>query len=84
MSVKGTLKTLGIVGAGAGIGAAAALLFAPQSGRRTRRDLRRFGVRQFERVRDLGDDFTGYMGDRMEPVVRGSQWFRQKFRSKAS
>ena len=85
MSIKGTLKTLGIVCASAGIGATAALLYAPQTGQRTRRDLRRFGARQFDRVRDLGEDFTGYMGDRMTPVVERSQWLRQKIRgSKAS
>ena len=84
MTTKGTLKTLGIVCAGAGIGAAAALLYAPQSGRRTRRDLLRFGARHFDRVRDLGEDFTGYMGDRMAPVVQRSQWLRQKIRAKAS
>jgi gas vesicle protein len=84
MTTKGTLKTLGIVCAGAGIGAAAALLYAPQSGRRTRRDLRRFGARQFDRVRDLGENFTGYMGDRMAPVVERSEWLRQKIRAKAS
>jgi gas vesicle protein len=84
MTVKNTLKTLGIVSIGAGIGAAAALLYAPQSGRRTRRDLLRFGTRQLDRVRDLGEELTGYMGDHMGPVVRGSNWFRQKFSSKAS
>ena len=84
MTTKGTLKTLGIVCAGAGIGAAAALLCAPQSGRRTRRDLLRFGARQFDRVRDFGEDFTGYMGDHMAPVVERSQWLRQKIRAKAS
>ena len=84
MTVKGTLKTLGIVSAGAGIGAAAALLFAPQSGQRTRRDLRRFGARQVDRVCDLGEDLTDYMGERMAPVVRGSQWLRQKVSAKAS
>ena len=83
MTIKGTLKTLGIVCAGAGVGAAAALLYAPQSGRRTRRDLQRFGARQVDRVRDLGEDFTGYMGDHMAPVVRGTHWLRQKMRTKA-
>jgi gas vesicle protein len=78
MTIKGTLKTVGIACVGAGIGVAAALLYAPQSGRRTRRDLRRFGARQFDRVCDLGEDITGYMGDRMAPVVRGSQWLREK------
>ena len=76
MTTKGMLKTLGIVCAGAGIGAAAALLYAPQTGRRTRRDLRNFGTRPIDRVRDLGEDFTGYMGDRMAPI-------REKFRAKA-
>lgn len=84
MTVKGTLKTLGIVGAGAGIGVAAALLYAPQSGQRTRRDLRRFGARQVDRVCDLGEDLTGYMGERMAPVVRSSQWLRHKISAKAN
>jgi gas vesicle protein len=84
MTVKGILKTLGFVSAGAGIGAAAALLYAPQSGQRTRRDLRRFGARQMHRVCDLGEDLTGYMGAHMAPVVRGSQWLRQKISAKAS
>jgi len=82
MSTKGMLKTLGIACAGAGIGAAAALLYAPQSGRKTRRDLRRFGVRQFDRVRDLGENLTDYVGDHMAPVVQGSHWLRQKIRTK--
>lgn len=84
MTIKGTLKTLGMVCAGAGVGAAAALLYAPQTGRRTRRDLRRFGARQVDRVRDLGEDFTGYVEDHMAPVVQRSQWLRQKIRAKAS
>ena len=84
MTIKGTLKTLGIVGVSAGIGAATALLYAPQAGRRTRRDLRRFGARQVDRVRDLGENFTGYMEDRMAPVVQRSEWIRQKIRSKVS
>jgi gas vesicle protein len=84
MTITGTLKTLGIACVGAGVGAAAALLYAPQSGRRTRRDLRKFGARQFDRVHDLGENITDYMGDRMEPVVRGSQWIRQKIRAQAS
>jgi gas vesicle protein len=84
MTTKGTLKALGFVCAGAGIGAAAALLYAPQSGRRTRRDLRRFGARQFDRVCDLSHDLTGYVGERVAPVVRGSQWLRQRIWNKAS
>jgi len=84
MTIKGTLKTLGIVCASAGVGAAAALLYAPQSGRRTRRDLRRFGARQFDRVCDLGEDLSGYMEDRMAPVERGSQCVGEKLLTKAS
>jgi gas vesicle protein len=84
MTTIGTLKVLGIVCAGAGIGAAAALLYAPQSGQRTRRDLRKFGARQFDRVRDLGEDLTDYMGERMAPVVEGSRWLRQKIRARVS
>jgi len=78
MTTNGTLKTLGILCLGAGIGAGVALLYAPQSGRRTRRDLRRFGARQFDRVCDLGEDITGYMEDHMAPVLRGSHWLRDK------
>jgi gas vesicle protein len=81
MTKKGFLKSLGIVCVSAGIGAAAALLYAPQSGVRTRRNLRRFGARQFDRIRDLGEDFTGYMGERMTPVVQGSQWLREKIQA---
>jgi gas vesicle protein len=84
MKIKGVLKTLGIVSAGAGIGAAAALLYAPQSGRRTRRDLRRFGAKQLDRVCDLGEKLTEYMGEHMAPVMQGSQWLREKIRTKAS
>jgi len=84
MTIKGTLKTVGIVCVGAGIGAATALLYAPQSGRRTRRDLKRFGARQFDRVSDLSENFTDYMGDRMAPVVRGSEWLRHKISARAS
>ena len=84
MSIKRTLQTLGIVGVSAGIGAAAALLYAPQSGRRTRRDLRRFGARQFDRACDLSEEIKGYMGDHMAPVVRGSQWLRHKIGTRAS
>jgi gas vesicle protein len=82
MTTKSVLKTLGIACAGAGIGAAAALLFAPQSGRKTRRDLRRFGARQFDRACDLGENLTDYVGEHMAPVVQGSQWLRQKIRTK--
>jgi hypothetical protein len=46
--------------------------------------LRRFGARQVDRVRDLGEDFTGYVEDHMAPVVQRSQWLRQKISAKAS
>jgi gas vesicle protein len=84
MTIRRTLKTLGLVCASAGVGAAAALLYAPQSGQRTRRDLRRFGTRQFDRVCDLGEDFTGYMRDHIAPVAQGTDWLRHKIRAKAS
>ena len=52
---------------GLGAGAVAALLLAPQSGRKTRRTLRR----KYEDARDVFDDLKGQAGDVLE---RGSDW----------
>jgi hypothetical protein len=46
--------------------------------------LLRFGTRQLDRARDLGEDLSGYVEDHMTPVVRSSHWLRQKIWSKAS
>lgn len=52
---------------GLGAGAVAALLLAPQSGRKTRRTLRR----RYEDAREVFDDLKGQAGDVLE---RGSDW----------
>jgi gas vesicle protein len=52
---------------GVGAGAIAALLLAPQSGKKTRRTLRR----KYEDAREVFDDLKGQAGDAFE---RGSDW----------
>jgi gas vesicle protein len=78
------LKTLGILCAGAGAGAAVALLYAPQSGRRTRRDLQLFGHRKLNQMRHLQDDVASYLADRVSDVRRGSRRIPSRFWSRAS
>lgn len=50
MKTRNVLRGLGILSAGAGIGAAIGFLYAPQSGRRTRK--------QLSRVAEDGADFV--------------------------
>jgi hypothetical protein len=52
---------------GLGAGALAALLLAPNSGKQTRRSLRR----KYEDAREVFDDFTEQAGDVIE---RGAEW----------
>lgn len=63
-------KTLGILCVGAGIGASMALLYAPQSGRRTRRDLLRYGNRTLDQIRDFKDDVSGRVDDVLQSSKR--------------
>jgi gas vesicle protein len=68
-STAGTAVTFLLIGLGAG--ALVALLFAPQSGRQLRRDLRR----KYEGAKDAVEDFTDEAKERMEDAVdRGSEW----------
>ena len=66
-------KTLGILCVGAGLGASMALLYAPQSGRRTRRDLLRYGNRTLDQIRDIRDDASSYLSGRVDDVVQISK-----------
>ena len=54
--------------AGAAAGAAIALLKAPQSGVRTRRDIRRFAKKTVSRLDDFQSDIRDQVGDWVEDV----------------
>jgi gas vesicle protein len=53
---------------GAIVGAAVALLYAPKSGARTRRDIRKFSERTIDRLGDLQDDFREQVTEWVEEV----------------
>jgi gas vesicle protein len=54
--------------AGGIIGAGVALLFAPQSGEKTRRELARYAKRTKHKVEDMVDEFAGNVSDMVESV----------------
>lgn len=54
--------------AGGLLGAAAALLFAPQSGRQTRRDLARYSRKVSRQAEDIVDDFAGNVHGMVETI----------------
>jgi gas vesicle protein len=53
MTNNHVLKTFGVVLTGAAVGAAAGLLFAPASGSRTRKNLRRSANRMYDRLHEM-------------------------------
>lgn len=55
--------------AGGLVGAGIALLYAPQSGQRTRKELRRMGHRAVERTQDLQESVTNQL-DRLADDLR--------------
>ncbi len=63
--MKKTLLTLGVLFVGAGAGAATALLYAPRSGKRTRRDLRKFVGHKLDRMEDFRSDAVSYASGRL-------------------
>ncbi len=54
--------------AGGLLGAAAALLYAPQSGKQTRRDLARYSRKIRREAEDIVDDFAGNVNSMVETI----------------
>jgi gas vesicle protein len=54
--------------AGGLLGAGVALLFAPQSGRRTRKDIVRYAKKTRQRTEEMVDDFSDSIADMVEAV----------------
>jgi gas vesicle protein len=54
--------------AGGLLGAAAALLYAPQSGRQTRRDIARYSRKVSRQAEDIVDDFAGNVHGMVESI----------------
>lgn len=50
------------------IGAGVALLFAPQSGKKTRRDIVRYARKTKHKAEDVVDDFTDSLSDMVDAV----------------
>lgn len=63
---KNKLTGLSLLVAGAGIGAAVALLFAPASGQQTRRRLRKAADQTLDRVEEMREDLRACMSDWVE------------------
>ena len=68
-----TLKKSAMVGgimlvAGGLLGAAAALLLAPQSGKKTRRDIARYSRKVKRQAEDVVDEFAGNVQGMMEDI----------------
>ncbi|GAB4303943.1 MAG: YtxH domain-containing protein [Desulfuromonadia bacterium] len=55
--------------AGGLVGAGLALLFAPQSGKKTRRDISRFASRVKDRAEDLVDEFGETVEDLVDTIA---------------
>jgi gas vesicle protein len=58
-----TLSGIGLFVAGAGIGAAVALLYAPRSGKHTRARIRNSANRTLNRVEELRDDLNAHLSE---------------------
>jgi len=70
--MRGFSKTevAGFVIAGAAIGAAAALLFAPKTGNQMRKDIRRLSKRTVNQLDDLQSDLRGQINEGYTQVKR--------------
>jgi gas vesicle protein len=68
MTKNQALKTAGVLIAGVGAGTVATLLYAPQSGKRTRKDLRRYANRKLHQLGDLQDTMTAFVGNGVDEL----------------
>lgn len=59
--------------AGAAVGAGVALLFAPQSGRKTRKDIIRYSRRARRRAEDLAADLSRNISGMVESIGESTQ-----------
>jgi len=69
--MRGFSKTdaVGFLIAGAAIGAAVALLYAPKSGEQTRKDIRRFSKKAANQIDDLQNDIREQISDGYSQVM---------------
>lgn len=69
--MRGFSKTdaLGFFLTGAAVGAAVAIVFAPQSGAQTRKDIRRFSKNTVNRLDDLQSDVRDQINEGYEQVM---------------
>ena len=67
-----------LVLAGAILGAGAALLFAPQSGRKTRRDISRYARKTGKMVEGLAGEVVGSMAGMVDAVEEAAEEFLEK------
>ncbi len=78
---KRVLPAVGMIMAGGMVGAGIALLFAPQSGRRTRRELRHLGRKALNKSASIGLDvrhsFENLVDDVSEKFHDGLHWTRK-------
>lgn len=73
MAQINTKQAAGFFFAGAMVGSAIALLYAPQSGIRTKKDLKKFARKTVDRLDDLQEDIRDQVGnwvDDMAEVVK--------------
>jgi gas vesicle protein len=61
--MRNKLTGIGLFAAGAGIGAAIALLYAPRAGKHTRARLRNTANRAVDRLEEVRDDVRSHMSD---------------------
>ena len=62
-------QAAGFLFAGAIVGSAIALLYAPQSGRRTKKDMMRFARKTVDRLDDLQEDIRDQVSNRVNDMA---------------